>query len=107
MSDYTVGEMETMNAPFFGIEPEDIAHIAIIVQTMDGEMRALGCKHVMQLAEVTLHMKASDRNDLANQAFDSRAYDDGNINSPSRKPRQNRMARILRYLQFRTQIRYR
>lgn len=104
--DFTIGEMEVVNSMFFGVNPEDIAHISITIQTVRGEVRTLGCIHAKELAELTLQMKAVNRNVQTN-AFYPRAHDDGNVDSPSGNKRQSRMARILSYLQFRTQIRYR
>ena len=47
---YTGGEMMTMVAPLFEIEPDAIIHVAIIIMTDNGTLAAIGCTHAPMLA---------------------------------------------------------
>ena len=49
-SGYTGGEMITMVAPLFEIEPDAIIHVAIIIMTDNGALAAIGCTHAPMLA---------------------------------------------------------
>lgn len=104
--DYTNGEMMTMVAPFFGLDPMDIAHVAVIVYTAEGHTNIIGCGHARKLAYLIAHSKTEKYN-VANQASHSGTHDDGNLNSPSGKQRKARISRFMSYLQFRARIRYR
>ena len=103
-NDFTIGEMETMVAMFFGVEPMSIAHVAVTIQTVNGMVRTIGCAHCKELAAMTLKMEEFDG--MANQAPHSHPHNVGNVDSSPGYKRKGRMARIMSYLQFRARIRY-
>jgi hypothetical protein len=70
---YTGGEMMTMVAPLFDIEPDAIIHIAIIVLTDDGTLEAVGCEHAPMLAEMVVANESRS-------ADNTRPHNGGTIN---------------------------
>lgn len=88
-SGYTGGEIRALIAPLLEMDPDDINHVAVVANTMDGRLLVFGCNH----APILLGMAASEiqhdqhpgPNDLG--AFGKRYQRKG-----------NRLARILRHL---------
>jgi hypothetical protein len=60
-SGYTGGEIMTVVSPIVNVEPEDMAHVAVIVFTTDGMLIATGCDHVPYLAEM-VHSETGTNN---------------------------------------------
>lgn len=57
-SGYTGGEMMTTVAPLFNIDPENIRHVAIIIQDTMSDVQMVSCSHGQALAGVVAYAES-------------------------------------------------